>query len=260
LLARIARRYGARGVHFIAAGTFGSTSDLGRNIMASNYGIGLRTGSALDTLRVSRIPVNLRDREQNIGRGFIVKSGQITLLQVATPYQDSDDLASDREGEDSRDDSGAENELRNTMALDRWVNEIKARWQAAPPVSWLHLGAQENVAAPAADQVVESAQVLAMRGLLERAMRWELTTPQNGEGATLTLNWLGLSRAEQSLESVLFKLCREALIKRLRADGMPDPEVFVDLFQDAENLVMTAQDYFPTVDLAATSQNGHNGS
>lgn len=260
MLARIARRYGARGVHFIAAGTFGSTSDLGRNIMASNYGIGLRTGSALDTLRVSRIPVSLRDKEQNIGRGFIVKSGQITQVQVATPYQDNSDLEIVGDDEGARDDLGADNETRNPMALDRWVSEIKARWQDAPPVTWLHMGEQENVAAPTTEQVVESVQVVAMRSLLERAMRWELTTPQNGDGATLTLNWLGLSRAEQSLESVLFKLCREALIKRLRADGMPDPEIFVDLFQDAENLVMTAQDYFPVVDSAAVSQNGHNGS
>jgi hypothetical protein len=253
LLARIARRYGARGVHFVAAGNFASSSDLGRIIMSSNYGIGLRTGAALDTLRVSRIPSSLRDRELNIGRGFIVKSGQITMLQVATPFQDTIESVAD--------EAQVDDEPRDALALDSWITEIQSRWQGYPAVMWSHMREVEKAATATTELPVESAQVVAMRSLLEKAMHWELTALQNGgdEGASLTLNWLRLSRIEQSLESVLFNLCRDALIKRLRADGMPDPEIFVSLFQDAENLVMTAQDYFPEVDRVATNQNGHNG-
>jgi DNA segregation ATPase FtsK/SpoIIIE, S-DNA-T family len=256
LLARIARRYGARGVHFIGAGGFSSMSDIGRVIMSSNYGIGLRTSSALDTLRVNRIPASLRDKEQTIGRGWGVKSGQFSMLQVATPYLDSADVDSVGDGENGdgalqADDSG------KTLALDGWIREIKGRWQDHPTVSWSHLSEADKADATVTEQPVESPQAIAMRSMLERAMHWELTTPQNGDGASLTLSWLRLSRVEQGQEMVLFKLCREALIKRLRADGMPDPEVFVDLFQDADNLVMTAQDYFPEVSLAAANQNGH---
>jgi hypothetical protein len=61
----------------------------------------------------------------------------------------------------------------------------------------------------------------------------------------LTLSWLALSPLEQNSETTLTRLCRAAFVKRLQADAMPDPEGFVELFQTAEDLVMTADGYFP---------------
>ncbi|MEZ4726304.1 MAG: hypothetical protein R3E79_04125 [Caldilineaceae bacterium] len=180
-----------------------TTSDLGRIILASNYGIGLRTGAALETLRVSKIPANLRDRELNIGRGFIAKSGQITMLQVATPYQDEDVSETAQTSTEDADLVAA--------ALDRWISEIRDKWQDQSAVTRLAPGAN-GAGGVIAAQPVESKQVLALKGLLQKALRWEVTTLKNGgEGdATLTMSWLDLSPTEQNQEGMLFRLCRAA--------------------------------------------------
>lgn len=86
-LAGLARRYGRDGLHFIAAGALDSTSELRRRIQQNNYGIGLRSVQAVDTLRVTRRPAGFRGKELPVGRGFIVKSGIPTMIQVATPYE-----------------------------------------------------------------------------------------------------------------------------------------------------------------------------
>ena len=69
------------------AGTLDSSlNDLRRRVQGSNFGIGLVTAQAVETLRVSRTPTAVRNRALNTGRGFTVKSGQPTMIQVATPY------------------------------------------------------------------------------------------------------------------------------------------------------------------------------
>ncbi len=90
-LAQLARRAGRDGLHFVIAGSTELTSitaELRRRVQASNYGLGLRIGQALDTLRVNKRPAGMQDKELTIGRGYLVKAGAATLLQVATPYTD----------------------------------------------------------------------------------------------------------------------------------------------------------------------------
>ena len=85
-MAFLARRFGRDGLHFVIAGSLdGSGNELRRRIQSANYGLGLRTGSALDTLRVSRRPAGMQDKELNVGRGYLVKSGQAGLAPGCQP-------------------------------------------------------------------------------------------------------------------------------------------------------------------------------
>ncbi|MCB0128383.1 MAG: hypothetical protein KDE58_39220, partial [Caldilineaceae bacterium] len=257
-LVRIARRMGPNGVHFVTAGSFATTSDLGRIVRASNFGIGLRTGDSLNALNVNTVPANIRDREFNIGRGFVARSGQIAMLQVATPYQD--------DGHIDVDESIEEAETRAVAALDQWVSEINTQWQAYPAATWsapVEVESEEAGEGAATSKLVqsESKEIRQLKTLLQKAMRWELTVIQNGHAPTengavdessangngstdefgsefdgepptpfdptptVTLAWLGMTPAEQNNENKLFRLCQSALIKRLQAENYPDPEL-----------------------------------
>jgi hypothetical protein len=119
-LAGLARRYGRDGLHFIAAGALDSTGELRRRIQQNNYGIGLRTAQAVDTLRVTRRPAGFRGKELPPGRGFIVKSGIPTMIQVATPYEGMDVTVTGTELEDE--------EEKNAQALDKWVAKIQKKY------------------------------------------------------------------------------------------------------------------------------------
>ncbi|MBK8050700.1 MAG: NACHT domain-containing protein [Anaerolineales bacterium] len=124
----LARRYGRDGLRFVIAGNLeGGGNELRRRIQSGNFGLGLRTGQALDALRVSRRPAGMQDKELNVGRGYLVKSGQTALVQVASPYE----INGGTETED--------NDIKVAQALDYWVERIVKRypdehleWQAAP--------------------------------------------------------------------------------------------------------------------------------
>ncbi len=120
-LAGLVRRFGGDGLHFIIAGTLDSgISDLKRRVLSSNYGIGLRTAQSLDTLKVTRRPAAVRDKELATGRGFIVKSGQATMLQVASPYEGMGVIATGGDLEDE--------EAKVAQALDIWVQKIVEKY------------------------------------------------------------------------------------------------------------------------------------
>jgi DNA segregation ATPase FtsK/SpoIIIE-like protein len=112
-LAKIVRRHGRDGLHVvIAAGIENTNTDLRRKIQSSGYGLGLRTSTALSPLKVMRFPAGLEGRELPLGRGYLVKAGQTTLVQIATPH-----LL----------DPTGEEEQQIAAALDQWVAQIAAR-------------------------------------------------------------------------------------------------------------------------------------
>ena len=120
-LANLARQFGRVGLHFVVAGALeGNHTEFRRQVQSSNYGIGLRVAQSVDTLRVLRRPPALQDRELTVGRGFIVRSGQATLIQVAAPYamHTEEPLAA------LDDDAAAE---QKSQALDSWVKLIKVK-------------------------------------------------------------------------------------------------------------------------------------
>jgi S-DNA-T family DNA segregation ATPase FtsK/SpoIIIE len=113
----LARKYGPSNLHVVICGSLGilrSLDDLLKQVMSPRYGLGLDA---------SESPVALGGRirggtntgaEFPPGRGFVVKSGRLSLIQVATP--------------------GHEATLANTM--DEWITEIanqypqRAAWYA----------------------------------------------------------------------------------------------------------------------------------
>jgi hypothetical protein len=134
-LAGMARRYGRDGLHFIIGGTLDSgVSELRRRVQSANYGIGLRSAQAVDALRVTRRPAALRGKELPPGRGFIVKSGQPTMIQVAAPY---DGLGASSTGGELEDE-----EAKIAQAMDGWVKGIlkkhpekRAEWSEPLPTA-----------------------------------------------------------------------------------------------------------------------------
>lgn len=125
-LATLARRYGTDGLHFVIGGALDSgISDLRRRVQSSNYGIGLRTASAVEALRVMRTPPGLRNKELVIGRGYLVRSGQPTMVQVATPYESGTANGSAAERIYLSDE---EQEEQKSIGLDNWIAEIQARY------------------------------------------------------------------------------------------------------------------------------------
>jgi len=119
-LASLTRRYGRDGLHIIVGGMLDSSSDLRRRVQQSNYGIGLRSAQAVDTLRVTRRPAGLRGKALPPGRGFIIKSGIPTMIQVATPYEGMGIQSASNDLEDE--------EERIAQALDKWVEKIQEKY------------------------------------------------------------------------------------------------------------------------------------
>ncbi len=140
-LANLARRHGRDGVHFIVAGALESSiNELKRQVQSSNYGIGLRTAQSVDTLRVLRRPPGLQDRELTVGRGFIVKSGQPTMIQVAAPYA----LHTDMTATAIDDDAAA---AQKAHTLDSWMRLIKGKYPGQQ-AAWLQASAAAHSTPP----------------------------------------------------------------------------------------------------------------
>jgi hypothetical protein len=128
-LAQLAGRHGADGLHVVITGQLDAPSPLKSRVLNSGYGVGLRNGDSLTTLRAySR---NFKDLPA--GRGHIASAGQLTLIQIAQPYADAASRA---------------------VELDEWIATIQAQYpdEAA---EWLAGPATDDSprAEPAADAV-----------------------------------------------------------------------------------------------------------
>jgi DNA segregation ATPase FtsK/SpoIIIE-like protein len=169
-LAALARRYGRNGLHFVIAGTLdGNRTDFQRRIQASNLGIGLRTDQPMTALGVTRIPAAVRNGELPPGRGYIVRSGQPTMIQVALPS-----------AEHGTAHTGAEDdEERLIHALDSWVQQICARY---PKQRATWVAEPEQPAADTSSSAPQSRQVLRMIAILQAGMRKELDYLQEHNG------------------------------------------------------------------------------
>jgi DNA segregation ATPase FtsK/SpoIIIE, S-DNA-T family len=115
-LSRLLRRYGRDGLHVVVTvGTEQSMGDVRKRLQASGYGLGLRTDAAVAALKVMRLPAGLEGRPLPIGRGYLVKSGQTFLTQLATPYPLT---------------AGGDEEQQIAAAMDDWIGRISARYPA----------------------------------------------------------------------------------------------------------------------------------
>jgi hypothetical protein len=85
--------------------------------MSTNFGIALKSADAVNRLN-GKFPRSLADVELPMGRAFTIRSGITSMLQLATPYANDEDI----EG-----------------ALDAWVNQIIQR-HGGKKVGWLSSG------------------------------------------------------------------------------------------------------------------------
>jgi type VII secretion protein EccCb len=116
-LAVLVRRYQSAGVSIIASASIqmaSSTDDLRPIIMAPSFGLALQSQDAVNRLN-GRFPRSMAEVELPMGRGFLVRSGITSMLQIACPYDSNDDMESE---------------------LDGWVERIRAR-HPGPRAQWL---------------------------------------------------------------------------------------------------------------------------
>jgi S-DNA-T family DNA segregation ATPase FtsK/SpoIIIE len=116
-LAIMLREYSTAGLHFIVAGSLSAMSaqeDIRKQVVSSSFGLALQNADAVGKLN-GKIARSLAESEIPIGRGFIVKSGRTSMLQLATPYPSDEAFEA---------------------SLDAWVKQIKAA-HPEPQATWL---------------------------------------------------------------------------------------------------------------------------
>jgi DNA segregation ATPase FtsK/SpoIIIE-like protein len=237
-LAGLIRRYGRDGLHFIISTMpRGDSSVLKQRISSSRYGISLRNREALEVLSPSlRTPAALRDKELPLGRGFIIESGQATMIQCANPYSEESEITLL---------GGQPDEDRRPKALDKWVANIRdkylnqhAHW--ASTSSSESNGNTENTGNGTSPMV--SAKAKRMLGILQSGMRKELEELQgeNGNGNLITLQLVLQDVNKWNDEAVLTALMRELYVKQSGVTG-PLEEIIRGLASemDADGLMNT---------------------
>ena len=112
----LVRKYQTAGVYMVVAGSLAimsSSDDLRRVFAAPSFGIALKSADAVNRLN-GKFPRSLAEVELPMGRGFIVRTGITSMLQIATPYPNDDDA----EG-----------------AMDAWVRKIQKQYPGKK-VTW----------------------------------------------------------------------------------------------------------------------------
>jgi DNA segregation ATPase FtsK/SpoIIIE-like protein len=225
----LARRYGRDGLHFILAGTPNNTHNLRRIAQSANYGIGLRSESALSALSAMRIPAVVRERELPVGRGYIVKSGQTTMIQIASPCETP---SASLLNSDALDD-----EERMADALDGWVEQICAQYpdqQAA----WSVPMEQPEDAVAQNGAPAQNAKIVRMQKLLLAGAHREFARAHANNGANDMLLGKMLPQIDQVNlrdhdEESLMVLLREMYLKETVASGLPHEQA-VSLLEDMD--------------------------
>jgi DNA segregation ATPase FtsK/SpoIIIE-like protein len=173
-LGLLVRRNAHLGLHVVVVGGRGASAfELQRRIRSAGFGVGLRTAEAVSALDASRTPAGLRTgAELAVGRGYVVRSGQTMLIQMANPYEDVGTPSRNgvvKSGNDAAED-GDGNEAA-VQALDAWIERIRAKYGGYPP-GWDALAEEgaptTTVAVPLNPRLVE------LGDLVRQLARWEL--------------------------------------------------------------------------------------
>ncbi|MBE2235617.1 MAG: hypothetical protein IAE85_19150 [Anaerolinea sp.] len=257
-MSRLMRRYQRAGLHLVV--TFGpeaGTSDLRRRVLGSNYGLGLQTAQAVDVLKVSRTPAGVRDKSLPLGRGYLVKSGQPTLIQVASPYENMVDSAELSPW--SRGDDLAREAERAVKALDAWVERITAR-HGGVKAAW----STGSAAAEPARAGQPSAKAQRLLSLAQRALRVEAQQARLGmadAGARSTMDsLLAVDVARWQDEEMLLGLMKGIWRSYLLNSGMDEmgAAMFIDnsdetsLLWEVERILTSAEEAVQARQLAET--------
>jgi DNA segregation ATPase FtsK/SpoIIIE-like protein len=202
-LLALLRRHGRDGLHVLAtSGVDATASDLKRRILAGGLGLALSSAAALGVLTMQRTPAALRGGELPPGRGFLVRAGTLTQVQVATPYEPAD--------EDGR-----------AAAIDAWVAAARER-AGDQEARWSQQASQPATTTNGALHLSKSAD--RQLALLRRGMRWELEQPREDEQELLVAQFAGLEPTQWSDPAALLPLLRELWLRRLSRQGL-DPDM-----------------------------------
>jgi hypothetical protein len=209
-LSTLARRYGRDGLHFVIAGALDSSmNELRRRVQSSNYGVGLRVAESLNTLRVQKHPPGVRGRELPNGRGYVVRSGQTTLIQVATPYDGMGIVVDDVEDPDEQE------ELRNARALDKWIAQIRAQY---PDEQAEWVSGADGVSGAGGLLSELSPEQKRMADTLQRYLQHEMATfdpEKQAQSDLLTNQWVQFAPTQWYDSEAIMPLLREAYIRQL---------------------------------------------
>jgi DNA segregation ATPase FtsK/SpoIIIE-like protein len=107
-MAELARKFGTEELHFVIGGSLSITrsmDDLMKQVVSSRYGLGLESPDSAQALG-GRVRSSAAMAEFPPGRGYVVKSGRTSMIQVAIPHDESNIEGS----------------------LDQWVAEIAAHY------------------------------------------------------------------------------------------------------------------------------------
>ena len=242
-VSRLLRRFQREGMHFVVAfAPEASTSDVRRRILSSNYGIGLQTSQAVDVLKVARTPAAVRDASLDVGRGYLIKSGQPVMIQVGSPYHGM------TPGSDSRSDDLEQQAERQIQALDAWVERIEQHYGDARAMWSSSAAAGDQPAAVAMGR--PSPKVTKMLALLQRTMRVEAQQDgQNGYGHVVTDKLLATDIVLWQDEATLLALVKQIWRQNLLQSGFDETgaDLFVDnsdetsILSEAERILAEAE-------------------
>lgn len=236
----LVRRHGADGLHVIMAGMpDGGNSDIKRRILAGNYGIGLRTAGSLDALRVMRTPASVRDKELPLGRGFIVKAGQPTMIQLATPYMVQGQIS-------ALDDADAV-EAHAIAALDYWVTQLIAKYPSVQATWSAPLPESATPETQTRDPKVQQMLDYLYRGMQHHVARLQHSSTNGHNGTSPEI----LDQLDQQIKAVQQQRAEAtnliaSLLQKVR---LLQPS---DQVRDSDELTTLQQKYDETVQLIRT--------
>jgi hypothetical protein len=231
-LAALAGRYGRDGLHFVVTANAAVSSrinDLWKRIQSSNYGLALRTQQAMQgPLHLGKIPPAVQNnKELPLGRGFLVRAGQPTLLQSALPY--------DLPGLDAIDADKTKAQP-VSRALDSWVEQIeeryfdqKAIWNSgtSPDDMAARVGGQAKVFSPQSQRAYKALQNYAL---------YELMHP-NGQSKEIAQKLLQINPEQMGSLEALLPLLREAWVTLNGGPEVVSQEDIASCTEDIDNLL-----------------------
>jgi len=167
-----------------------------------------------------------------------LKSGQPTMIQVATPYIGKGIPTTTSESEDDQ--------AQVAEALDWWVEKIKAKY---PDQQATWSAAADGAAPVQTGTPQQNGKVLRLMSLLQRGLRKELENLEEGNGAgkAVVAKFLQLGPGSWNNEQTLMDLLKEVWVKEKKASGLPEEVIQVTFsVMDDESILLDLEASLPT--------------
>ncbi len=232
------RRYGRAGLHVVVAGTFDSsaTSELRRRVASPGYGLALQSDPTSGPVRANRSPLGARDALP-VARGFRVKAGQTTMVQVASL------------DEQAGEGDPAEAAARAVEAVAAYVDGIRARYEGMQG-AWISVvAAPDDVAAATPAQPAAKPALTRALPVLVLALQRDTQRQQQGvaDAGALVQRVAAMDEAAWSTPAAVAEVLTLALVReRVARDKEPVAlaEAMVLMYEsDVDRLIAALQEY-----------------